>query len=171
MLDYWEPIRLFFVQYSIPISLLAVVCCALLGDIKALRYAALIAIFYIVGNFTDGIIRDFDDDKVYRYFFWALNDIIFMAIIAYWAVKDKVYMWQSVLAQIIIIPAPLLQFFRLVDRHLMDMSYSTYLYPTIIPIVNVATLCLAFVPVISFWQLRKQRLAAQDLKQEGETSC
>ena len=109
--------------------------------------------------------------RIYRYFFWALNDIIFMAIIAYWAVKDKVYMWQSVLAQIIIIPAPYAAFFRLVDRHLMDMSYSTYLYPTIIPIVNVATLCLAFVPVISFWQLRKQRLATQDLKQEGETSC
>lgn len=171
MLPEWEPIRLFFGEHSIWISIVAVVLCGIVRDWCAFRYAILIFIFYLLGALTYDFIVSFDDTKVYRYIYWALSDIIFMAIIAYWAVKDKVYMWQSVLAQIIIIPAPLLQFFRLVDRHLMDMSYSTYLYPTIIPIVNVATLCLAFVPVISFWQLRKQRLAAQDLKQHGETSC
>ncbi|WP_462183077.1 hypothetical protein [Pseudoalteromonas maricaloris] len=161
MLELWEPIRLFFGQNSIWISLSAVVLCAFLGDWKAMRYATLVFAFYFIGSYTVEVIRTFDSDKFYRYVFWAINDIIFMAIIAYWAVKDKMYLWQSILAQIIIIPAPLLQFFRLVDRHFMDMSYSTYLYPTIIPMVNVATLCLAFVPVFTFWKLMQDRKEAR----------
>ncbi|MDP4488052.1 hypothetical protein [Pseudoalteromonas piscicida] len=130
-------------------------------DKQALRYSSLVAMFYILGWLTYDWVMQFDDVKVFRYIYWALSDIVFMAIIAYWAVKDKMYLWQSILAQIIIIPAPLLQFFRLVDRHFMDLSYSTYLYPTIIPMVNVATLCLAFVPVFTFWKVMQDRKEAR----------
>ncbi|MGA4605669.1 hypothetical protein [Pseudoalteromonas maricaloris] len=157
----WEPVRLFFLDYSIWVSFVAVFLCLLVRDVKALRYASLIAIFYVLGAFNADYIRAADPDRIYRYIYWALSDIVFMAIIAYWAVKDKMYLWQSILAQIIIIPAPLLQFFRLVDRHFMDLSYSTYLYPTIIPMVNVATLCLAFVPVFTFWKLMQDRKEAR----------
>ncbi|PHI37160.1 hypothetical protein CBQ28_10870 [Pseudoalteromonas sp. GCY] len=158
MLEAWESVRLFYIQYSIPLSLIAVFSCLVLRDIKAARYAILIALFYIIGSFTGDFIRAIDDELVYRYIFWAFNDIVFMAIIAVWAIKDKVYMWQSVIAQLIIIPAPILQMFRLVDRHLMELSYSSYLYVTIIPIVNFATLCLAFVPVIAYFQLKHKRM-------------
>ncbi|MDW7547610.1 hypothetical protein [Pseudoalteromonas peptidolytica] len=158
MLDAWESVRLFYIQYSIPLSLVAVFSCVFLRDIKAARYAILIAAFYIIGHFTSDIVRAVDSDRVYRYIFWAFNDILFMAIIAVWAIKDKVYMWQSVVAQLIIIPAPILQMFRLVDRHLMELSYSSYLYVTVIPIINFATLCLAFVPVIGYFQLRHRKL-------------
>ncbi|WP_256096848.1 hypothetical protein [Pseudoalteromonas luteoviolacea] len=90
----------------------------------------------------------FDDDKVYRYILWALNDIVFIAIVAYWALKDKMYMWQSIIVQLVVLPAPILQLFRLVDRHLMDLSYSTYLYKSVLPIVNTVTIVLCFVPLL-----------------------
>ncbi|RXF06712.1 hypothetical protein [Pseudoalteromonas sp. PS5] len=157
----WEPVRLFFLDYSIWVSFVAVILCLVVKDTKALRYASLIAVFYVLGAFNADFIRSIDSGKIYRYIYWAFSDIAFMAIIAYWAIKDKMYMWQSIIAQIIIIPAPLLQFFRLVDRHFMDLSYSTYLYPTVIPIINVATLCLAFVPVFTFWKLRQDRKEAK----------
>ncbi|WP_462153992.1 hypothetical protein [Pseudoalteromonas piscicida] len=148
---------MFFAEHSVWISLCAVVICYLLGDKKSLRYALLVAVFYVLGTFTSDYIRAIDDARVYRYIFWALNDIIFMGIVAYWALKDKMYMWQSILAQLIIVPAPIMQLFRLVDRHLMDLSFSTQLYITIIPIVNVATLCLAFIPFILLWKQRCER--------------
>ncbi|RXE84174.1 hypothetical protein [Pseudoalteromonas sp. A757] len=165
----WEPIRLFFQEYSIWVSFLAVVMCIVVRDKQALRYSSLVALFYILGWLTYDWIMQFDDVKVFRYIYWAFSDIAFMAIIAYWAVKDKMYLWQSILAQIIIIPAPLLQFFRLVDRHFMDLSYSTYLYPTVIPMVNVATLCLAFVPVFTFWKLMQDRKEARLAREHSLT--
>ncbi|TMP29528.1 hypothetical protein CWB99_07915 [Pseudoalteromonas rubra] len=127
---------------------LAVVIFYILKDEYALRYALLCWVFYVIGYFTSEPIRSIDDEKIYRYIFWALNDIVFIAIVAYWALKDKMYMWQSIACQLIVIPAPILQLFRLVDRQLMDLSYSGYLYKTILPLVNYATVFLCFVPLI-----------------------
>lgn len=154
MLEAWEPIRIFFAHNSVWIALLSVFLCFVLKDKKALRYSLLVAIFYIVGTFSSDFVRSIDEHQVIRYVYWALNDILFMGIVAYWAVKDKMYMWQSILAQLVVLPAPILQLFRLTDYHLMELSYSTYLYATIIPITNVVTLCLTFAPIIIFWQLK-----------------
>ncbi|MCF6438914.1 hypothetical protein L1077_05695 [Pseudoalteromonas luteoviolacea] len=137
-------------DYFTLFSVLAVVIFYLLNDKLALRYSVLCAVFYIVGNYTHNPVKAFDDDEVYRYIIWALNDIVFIAIVAYWAIKDKMYMWQSVLVQLVVLPAPLLQLFRLVDRHLMDLSYSTYLYKTILPFVNFSAVALCFAPLILY---------------------
>ncbi|MCF2860173.1 hypothetical protein L1286_22080 [Pseudoalteromonas sp. SMS1] len=130
------------------LTFLACVAFVVIKDKQAFRYSFLCLVFYIVGAFTFEPIKAFDDDKVYRYILWALNDIIFIAIVAYWALKDKMYMWQSIMVQLVVLPAPLLQLFRLVDRHLMDLSYSTYLYKSVLPIVNTVTVALCFVPLL-----------------------
>ncbi|WP_235423398.1 hypothetical protein [Pseudoalteromonas luteoviolacea] len=133
------------------LTLLAFVACCIFIVIKdkaAFRYSFLCLVFYVVGNFTYGPILSFDSGIVYRYIFWALNDIVFIAIVAYWALKDKMYMWQSIMVQLVVLPAPVLQLFRLVDRHLMDLSYSTYLYKSVLPIVNTVTIILCFAPLI-----------------------
>ncbi|WP_247684901.1 hypothetical protein [Pseudoalteromonas luteoviolacea] len=130
------------------LAFLACVIFLVIKDKQAFRYSMLCLAFFVVGSFTFDPIRSFDDDKVYRYIIWALNDIIFIAIVAYWALKDKMYMWQSIMVQLVVLPAPILQLFRLVDRHLMDLSYSTYLYKSVLPIVNTVTIVLCFVPLL-----------------------
>ncbi|RZM83150.1 hypothetical protein C3B51_07465 [Pseudoalteromonas rubra] len=127
---------------------IAVVLFYFLKDKQALRYALLCFVFFINGYLTYDLIMEFDTNKVYRYIYWAATDILFIAIVAYWALKDKMYMWQSIICQLVVIPAPLLQLFRLVDWHLMDLSYSGYLYRTILPLVNYATVFLCFAPLI-----------------------
>ena len=114
------------------LTFFSVVLFAVLKDDKALRYAALCAAFYVVGYFSYPVIKKIDADfYVIRYIYWALSDIVFMAILAVWALRDKVYLSQSILAQLIVLPAPIMQLFRLVDRHYLDLSYSTYLYKSI----------------------------------------
>ena len=126
----------------------AVVLFYFLKDRQALRYSLLCLIFFVNGYLTHELVRELDSGKVYRYIYWAAADILFIAIVAYWALKDKMYMWQSIICQLVVIPAPLVQLFRLVDRHLMDLSYSGYLYKTILPLVNYATVFLCFAPLI-----------------------
>ncbi|MBQ4876662.1 hypothetical protein J8M21_05490 [Pseudoalteromonas luteoviolacea] len=130
------------------IAFLACILYVFLQDKQALRYSALCLAFWVIGAFTFQPIVNFDDAKIYRYILWALNDVIFIAIVAYWALKDKMYMWQSIMVQLVVLPAPILQLFRLVDRHLMDLSYSTYLYKSVLPIVNTVTIVLCFVPLL-----------------------
>lgn len=146
-------------DHGTAIAFFAVFLFLFLKDKLALRYAVLCASFYVIGYFSFPIITELDGGKfILKYVIWALNDIVFMAILAYWALKDKVYIWQSVIAQLIILPAPLLQLFRLVDRHILDYSYSTYLYKTVLPLVNIAIVLLCFAPL---FLLFKQKLSGK----------
>lgn len=130
-------------------TFISVILFVLLRDDKALRYAALCAAFYVIGYFSYPAIKHIDADfYVIRYIYWAFSDIAFMAILAILALKDKVYLWQSILAQLIVLPAPIMQLFRLVDRHYLDLSYSTYVYKSILPLVNILTVILCFLPVL-----------------------
>jgi hypothetical protein len=141
------------------LTFFSVVLFAVLKDDKALRYAALCAAFYVVGYFSYPVIKKIDTDfYVIRYIYWALSDIVFMAILAVWALRDKVYLSQSILAQLIVLPAPIMQLFRLVDRHYLDLSYSTYLYKSILPLVNILTVLLCFLPVVYILRSRVSQL-------------
>lgn len=160
---YFNQFLLLIRDHATLLTFISVVLFALLRDDKALRYAALCAAFYVIGYFSYPIIKRVDADfYVIRYVYWAMSDIVFMAILAVWALKDKVYLWQSVLAQLIVLPAPIMQLFRLVDRHYLDLSYSTYLYKSILPLVNILTVILCFLPVV---YVLKSRVKPLQLKQ------
>lgn len=136
-------------EHQMMVVFIAAVIFLVVKDRLALRFSLLCLFFYITGYYSYPLIISFDQDTyIYRYIYWSACDITFMAILANWALKDKVYLWQSVLAQLVVLPAPLLQLFRLVDRHLMDLSYSTYLYKTILPLVNVITVLLCLAPLL-----------------------
>ncbi|MBQ4850758.1 hypothetical protein J8L98_08285 [Pseudoalteromonas sp. MMG013] len=147
--DNIDAILLLIRDHAMAITFIAVAIFTILGDRQALRYAGLCAIFYVMGYFLYDFFLKVDGGQyIFRYIVWALNDIVFMAILAYWAIKDKVYIWQSVIAQLVILPAPLLQLFRLIDRHMLDLTYSEYLYRTILPLVNITIVLLCFAPLV-----------------------
>jgi|TARA_B100001063_G_C16520240_1_gene431286 hypothetical protein len=121
----------------------------ILKDYLALRFAAITAAFFLFGTITYSSLMAFDDGiYVYRYLVWALTDITWMALIAYLGLKDKVHLWQCVLGQLVVIAAPILQLFRLVDRHLWDLSYSTVMYQTFMPLINIATVVICYLPLL-----------------------
>lgn len=118
-------------------------------DYLALRFVLITAAFFLYGTLIHNYLRDFDDGiYIYRYVIWAFNDIAWMALIAYLAIKDKIHLWQSVLGQLVVVCAPILQLFRLVDRHLWDLSYSTYIYKTLLPFINIGTVIVCYLPLI-----------------------
>jgi len=118
-------------------------------DYLALRFVCITSAFFLFGAFIYEPLKAFDKDiNIYRYVVWAFNDIAWMALIAYLGLKDKVYLWQSVLGQLVVIMAPILQLFRVVDRHLWDLSYSTLMYKTLLPLINISTVVVCYLPLI-----------------------
>lgn len=118
-------------------------------DLCALRFTLITASFFLFGALIHSSLKEFDDGiYIYRYVVWALNDLSWMALIAYLGIKDKVYLWQCVLGQLVVIGAPILQLFRLVDRHLWELSYSTYMYKTLLPLINVGTVIVCYLPLL-----------------------
>ncbi|WP_404340921.1 hypothetical protein [Pseudoalteromonas mariniglutinosa] len=133
-------------------------------DYLALRFVIITAAFFLYGTLIHNSLKALDDGTyIYRYVVWAFNDIAWMALIAYLAIKDKVYLWQSVLGQLVVIGAPILQLFRLVDRHLWDLSYSTLMYKTLLPIINTATVVVCYLPLIYLILRKKESPSQQSL--------
>ncbi|ATC93734.1 hypothetical protein PTUN_a1039 [Pseudoalteromonas tunicata] len=70
-----------------------------------------------------------------------------MGCIAYFAIKDRLYLWQSIIGQLVVVLSPILQIFRLLDRHLWDLSYSDAIYKTTLPLINLAVVVICFLPL------------------------
>ncbi len=134
----------------------AIIIFYLRKDWLAFRFALITATFFLYGTLIFSSLREFDDAYIWRYVVWAFNDLAWMALIAYLGIKDKVYLWQSVLGQLVVLGAPILQLFRLVDRHLWDLSYSTMMYKTLLPVINITTVVVCYLPLIYLLQRKPQ---------------
>jgi len=130
------------------LTFISVLLCHFLSSIQARLFCLITFVFFLFGSLIHSTLFEIDSGYIYRYLIWAFNDIAWMGLIAYLTMKDKIHLWQSILGQLIVLPAPLLQLMRLVDRHYFDLSYTTYLYKTLLPIINMATVVLCFAPLI-----------------------
>lgn len=126
-------------------------------DYLALRFVLVTAAFFLYGTLIYGGLISIDDPYIWRYVVWAFNDLTWMALIAYLGLKDKVHLWQCVLGQLVVIGAPILQLFRLVDRHLWDLSYSTYMYKTLLPLINIGTIVVCYLPLLYIFANKRNK--------------
>jgi len=137
-----------------------------LSDKQSFRFALVTFLFFLLGVFFTDLVKEFDYKiYVYRYAFWAFNDLAWMASIAYLTMKDKIHLWQSILGQLIVLPAPLLQLVRFVDRSYFDLTYTDYIYKSLLPLINMATVALCFAPLIVIFT---QYLRNKNLEEEVE---
>lgn len=126
-------------------------------DYLALRFVLVTAAFFLYGTLIYGGLIAIDESYIWRYVVWAFNDLAWMALIAYLGLKDKVHLWQCVLGQLVVIGAPILQLFRLVDRHLWDLSYSTYMYKTLLPLINIGTIVVCYLPLLYIFANKRNK--------------
>ena len=128
----------------------AVILFYLLKDHKGLMFAAVTLAFFTFGTLTHGLIKSFDHDSyVWRYILWAINDCLWILIISKLASRDKTHLLQSCLGIMVVFPAPLIQLFRVIDRHFYDLSYSTYLYKAGLPLINTLVIVICYLPLFA----------------------
>ncbi|MCQ8879118.1 hypothetical protein NQT69_13995 [Pseudoalteromonas shioyasakiensis] len=156
MPDWFVEIRIFLSNSWVFILSPGILIFYFRKDWPAFRFALITAAFFLYGTFIYSTLRELDEPYIWRYVVWAFNDLAWMALIAYLGIKDKVYLWQSVLGQLVVLGAPILQLFRLVDRHLWDLSYSTMMYKTLLPVINITTVVVCYLPLIYLLQRKPQ---------------
>ena len=160
-----EILNLIYSSYLLFVGLAAILL-YFFSDKPSYRFALVTFCFFFIGVLFSDLVKEFDY-KVYiaRYIFWASIDLSWMAVIAYLTIKDKIHFWQSILGQLIVLPAPLLQLVRLVDRHYFDLSYTNYLYVTILPMINTAVVVLCFSPLfVIFSQYLKNKKSEAEVE-------
>ncbi|AXT29559.1 hypothetical protein [Pseudoalteromonas tunicata] len=126
---------------------LAFILLYFIRDSKGAFFSLITAVFFLYGSLTQSLVYEYDIDFIYRYIFWSINDLIWMGCIAYFAIKDRLYLWQSIIGQLVVVLSPILQIFRLLDRHLWDLSYSDAIYKTTLPLINLAVVVICFLPL------------------------
>jgi len=147
------------------LTFISALLCYFLATKQAYFFSAITFIFFFVGSSLNNFLIEIDPEFIFRYIVWAINDIAWMAVIAYLTMKDKIHLWQSIFGQLIVLPAPLLQLVRLVDRHYFDLSYTDYFYRGLLPLINTATVFLCFAPLIVIFT---QYLRNKNLEEEVE---
>ncbi len=132
-----------------------IICCVcvyffLRKDTPALLFSLVTLVSFLLSYIFTPIVFELDPNYVYRYIFWVFNDILWMAVIAFLAIKDKINVSISVMAQIAVIPAILMQLFRIVDIHILEISFISMLYKSIIPLSNSIIVLLCIFPLLSY---------------------
>ncbi|MBU2970023.1 hypothetical protein KO527_11740 [Pseudoalteromonas sp. C2R02] len=145
---------------------LATIFCFVSKDTKGTLFCFITFIFFLWAISLNSFIKIYDQDYfIFRYIFWAFNDLAWMGLIAYLTIKDKIHLWQSIIGQLIVLPAPLLQLMRLVDRHYFDLTYTDYLYKGLLPLINTATVVLCFAPLfVVFTQYLKNKKSEAEVE-------
>jgi len=145
------------------LTFISALLCYFLATKQARLFSLITFIFFFVGSSLNNFLIEIDPEFLYRYIVWSFNDIAWMAIIAYLTMKDKIHLWQSIAGQLIVLPAPLLQLVRLVDIHYFNLSYTDYIYKSLLPLINMATVALCFAPLfVVFTQYLKNKKAEEE---------
>jgi len=152
-------------EYQLVILAVGTLLCFIVKEKKGVFFSSILLLFFFTSYYISPIIKSIDPSMHYRYWFWIANDLLCMITLAYFAIKDRVYIWQSIYGQLLILPIPIIEAIRYTDRHFFDLSYSTSFYVSFIPILNTLVIILAFIPFSSsFIRYLKNKKAEAEIE-------
>ena len=121
-----------------------------LGNRKWAVLTGITACFYYLGYATSCEIVDWDTDKIWRYIIWLGLDFIWMITIYIAWKKNRIYQYQAAGAIFLGACSVVLQSFRFIDRHYLDLAYSTSIYTTMAPAFNNLLVLLCLYPLVTY---------------------
>lgn len=119
-----------------------------LRDRQGMRFAAVTTFFYILANLYFDYLIAWDSANLYRYFVWFSHDLLWMATIAYFSLRDKLELKQSVLGQLLCLPILCLNLLRAIDMATGQFNFSLTPYQIIYPVCETAIVVLCWLPVV-----------------------
>lgn len=130
-----------------------------LNDKQSMRFSGVTAAFYIIANLYFDYLLAWDAANLYRYFVWFSHDLLWMGVIAYLGLRDKVNFQQSVFGQLLCLPILCLNLLRAIDMAVGKFNFSLAPYQVIYPICESAIVVLCWVPI--FVALKNKLLQRQ----------
>ncbi|WP_372770537.1 hypothetical protein [Pseudoalteromonas sp.] len=134
-------------------TLLVVISFLLLVALKQKQgaiFAGTTAFFFLLANFYFPYLLEWDSGNIYRYFVWVFHDVLWMGVIAYLGLNDKVSWRQSVFGQLFCIPILALNAFRAMDKYFIKLEVGLAPYQFIYPVFETAIVALCWLPIFVY---------------------
>lgn len=134
-------------------TLLVVISFLLLVALKQKQgaiFAGTTAFFFLLANFYFPYLIEWDSGNIYRYFVWVFHDVLWMGLIAYLGLNDKISWRQSVLGQLFCIPILALNAFRAMDKYYIKLDVGLAPYQFIYPVFETAIVALCWMPIFVY---------------------
>ena len=134
-------------------TLLVVISFLLLVALKQKQgaiFAGATAFFFLLANFYFPYLIEWDSGNIYRYFVWVFHDVLWMGLIAYLGLNDKISWRQSVLGQLFCIPILALNAFRAMDKYYIKLDVGLAPYQFIYPVFETAIVALCWMPIFVY---------------------
>lgn len=105
-------------------------------DKKWVLYSGLTAFSYFMMVYFHCDIKAIDPNKIYRYAIWMLNDLAWIyALYLLWK-SELIHSNQFMIAFVAILAVEIMQVSRFIDRHFLDLQYTSEVYTMLIPVLN-----------------------------------
>lgn len=134
-------------QWNFIVCATSVIAAILFNDKRWFVFSIITVVAYINAVYFHCDIKIFDSGYIYRYAFWALNDLIWILFLFIMWNKGNIYHHQYAVAIIIAVLVECTQLFRFIDRHFFELAYSSEFYKTTIPTLNSILALCCWLPI------------------------
>lgn len=137
-----------FDNLSMQLIIVSVVASAALRKWKHFAFCLTLFSFYFLSFFLDCPIKAYDPGEVWRYVYWSLIDIAYLATLFALVIKKKASLYALIISAALEVVAILCHIIRAIDIKLTDAAITNYFYSEVIALTNVGFVTLATLPLL-----------------------
>lgn len=137
-----------FDNLSMQLIIASVVASAALKKWRHFAFCLTLFSFYFLSFFLDCPIKAYDPGEVWRYVYWSLIDIAYLATLYVLVIKKKAPLYALIISAVLEVAAILCHIIRAIDIKLTDAAITNYFYSEVIALTNVGFVTLATLPLL-----------------------
>lgn len=137
-----------FDNLSMQLIIASVVASAALRKLKHFAFCLTLFSFYFLSFFLDCPIKAYDPGEVWRYVYWSLIDITYLATLYVLVIRKKAPLYALIISAALEVVAILCHIVRAIDIKLTDAAITNYFYSEVIALTNVGFVTLATLPLL-----------------------
>lgn len=137
-----------FDNLSMQLLLCSVIGSAAMRKWKHFVFCLTLFSFYFLSFLLDCPIKAYDPGEVWRYLYWCLIDITYLATLFFAVVRNKAPLYALITSAALEAIAIFCHIFRAIDIKLTDAAITNYFYSEVIALTNAGFVTLAVLPIL-----------------------
>lgn len=137
-----------FDNLSMQLILASIVASAAFRKWRHFTFCTTLFLFYVLSFLLDCPIKAYDPGEVWRYLYWSLIDIVYLAALFLLASRKCAPLYALVISAVLEAIAIFCHIFRAIDIKLTDAAITNYFYSEVIAFTNAGFVTLAVLPLL-----------------------
>ena len=137
-----------FDNLSMQLILLSVVSSAAMRKWRHFSFCVTLFFFYFLSFLLDCPIKAYDPGEVWRYLYWSLIDIAYLATLFVLVTKNRAPLYALLVSAALEALAIFCHIFRAIDIKLTDAAITNYFYSEVIAFTNTGFVSLEVLPLL-----------------------